>query len=192
MAQRGSFVNVEAHTLRNAMYRTYEHKNTIVSIFLLTTLIAVGAKIRIYTPLTPVPFTLQTLFVGYTGLHLRKYRFAPPLIYVVLGFLGVPVFAGNGGGLAYLSSPTLGYLIGFIIAPVIIGLIYRENSYTRAVISTLIGLMVILIAGSLYLGLIYGNILKGFCLGALPFIPFELIKAMSAGTMKTAELYIRK
>lgn len=90
-------------------------------------LIIVGSYIRF--PLPPVPITLQTLFVllaGFlTGSRMALFSVA---IYLLLGFVGLPVFSG-GGGIGYLLGPTGGFLVGLLPAAVIAGLAgnYREK-----------------------------------------------------------------
>ncbi|HOE85137.1 MAG TPA: biotin transporter BioY [Sphaerochaeta sp.] len=86
---------------------------------LFSALIIVGSYIRF--PLPPVPITLQTLFVllaGFlTGSRMALFSVA---IYLLLGFVGLPVFSG-GGGIGYLLGPTGGFLVGLLPAAVIAG-----------------------------------------------------------------------
>src|SRR5438874_12886343 len=81
-------------------------------------LVAVFARIAIYTPLTPVPFTLQPMAIMLTGLFLGSGpAFFALLEYVVAGALGTPVFAGGNGGWLYVSTtPPLGYLLSYPVA----------------------------------------------------------------------------
>ena len=87
--------------------------------FILST--ALGAYARIYLPFTPVPITLQTFFVLLSGAVLgKKLGGISQAGYVILGGIGLPLFAGMGG-IEYLFGPTGGYLIGFIVASWVIG-----------------------------------------------------------------------
>lgn len=87
---------------------------------LFTALIIVGSYIRF--PLPPVPFTLQTLFVLLAGfLGGSRMALFSILIYLLLGFIGLPVYSG-GGGIAYILGPTGGFLIGLIPASFVSGL----------------------------------------------------------------------
>ena len=82
---------------------------------LFASLIAAGAFIKITLPIQPIPmhFTLQWFFVLLAGLLLnKKLAGASVGVYLLLGLMGVPVFA-SGGGMSYLLRPTFGYLIGF-------------------------------------------------------------------------------
>jgi len=86
-------------------------------------LVAVFARIAVPLPFTPVPFTLQPMAVMLTGMFLGKRAgFAALVEYLVAGTLGAPVFAGGGGGIAYLSSiSSLGYLIAYPFAAYVVG-----------------------------------------------------------------------
>ena len=72
-------------------------------------------------------FTLQTFFVFLTGLMLEaKYALISQLVYMAIGLMGVPIFS-TGGGIAYILSPTFGYIIGFAVSALIISLLVRKN-----------------------------------------------------------------
>ena len=90
----------------------------LVVVFALLMIPAAQAKIEA----DPVPYTLQVLFVLLTGLVLGPWRGAAAmLLYAVMGFAGLPVFA-RGGGPAYFLTPTAGYIYGFIIAAFVVGM----------------------------------------------------------------------
>lgn len=73
-----------------------------------------------------VPITLQTLAVMLTGLCLGPVRGAlAVLLYLTLGFAGLPVFSGGRSGLQVLTTPTAGYLIGFLLAAFVVGHVAR-------------------------------------------------------------------
>ncbi len=157
-------------------------KNLAASLFF-AALIALGAKIRIYTPLTPVPFTLQTFFIFTAALYLRRHWASVATgLYVLMGLLGVPVFAGENAGITYILGATGGYLLAFLFVPPLISHMFRrfEYSWLSAFAASMLGAIFILTIGSLYLGLYIGNIARGFILGFLPFIGVELAKAMGA------------
>lgn len=74
----------------------------------------------------PVPITLQTLGVALAGLALGPVRgFLAVLLYLLVGFAGLPVFAGGAAGLAVLAKPSAGYLVSFPIAALVAGLLSR-------------------------------------------------------------------
>jgi len=88
---------------------------------------ALGAYVRIPLPWTPVPITLQTLFVSLAGAALGPVLGpASQGLYLAAGAAGMPLFAGGLGGLAYLlGGPTTGYLLGFVPATVCTGWLIR-------------------------------------------------------------------
>ena len=87
---------------------------------LLGALTAVGAYVAV--PLPPVPVTLQTLFVDLAGVLLGGYLAAlSQLVYILLGVIGLPVFAGGKAGAGVLLGPTGGYLFGFVAGAFVIG-----------------------------------------------------------------------
>ncbi|MBU1291753.1 biotin transporter BioY, partial [bacterium] len=91
---------------------------TLVSLF--AALTAVGAFISI--PIYPVPLTLQTLFTLLAGMTLGSVMgTSSQIIYVMLGVIGLPVFAGFKAGIGILFGPTGGFLFGFIICAFIVG-----------------------------------------------------------------------
>ncbi|MFZ1411138.1 MAG: biotin transporter BioY [Micropruina sp.] len=75
-------------------------------------------------PIGPVPITLQTLAVALSGLVLGPLRgFLATSLYLVVGFAGLPVFAGYTGGLGVLAKPSIGYLLSFPFAALVAGLL---------------------------------------------------------------------
>ena len=100
----------------------------IVLCGLFTALIAVGAFIRITIPTEPYPFTfsLQWLFVLLAGFLLgAKMGAMSVAAYVIIGLAGVPVFV-HGGGPQYIFRAGFGFLLGFIPAAFVIGLLARD------------------------------------------------------------------
>lgn len=128
---------------------------------LFVALLAVGSYIRIPTP--AVPLTLQTLFVLLSGVLLGAKRGSVAVgIYLLLGLLGLPVFA-NGGGPAYVLQPSFGFLIGFVAGAFCAGAIAHQKprpSQKRLLLANLAGLGVIYLCGLLYYPLIVGMYLK--------------------------------
>src|SRR5829696_7645933 len=85
-----------------------------------------AAAAQITIPLSPVPFTLQVLAVILSGLLLGvRHGALAQAVYVLVGAIGVPVFAGFKGGLGILLGPTGGYLISYPIAAAVAGLAAR-------------------------------------------------------------------
>jgi len=113
---------------------------------------SVSAYIRI--PIGPVPLTMQTFAVQLTGYCLgARGGAAATLLYTAVGLAGIPVFA-SGGGLAYVLSPTFGYILGFTACALVTGILARFNkqgSVFTAYIIMLTGLVGIYIPGILWL-----------------------------------------
>ncbi|QZY56932.1 biotin transporter BioY [Crassaminicella profunda] len=124
----------------------------MILISLFAALTAVGAFIKIPTPL--VPFTLQFLFCAYSGVFLgAKYGLYSQLLYVGIGLAGIPIFT-KGGGIHYIYQPTFGYLIGFIFCAFIIGLVtqnLKKITFIKVYIPVVVGLMVVYAIGVPYL-----------------------------------------
>lgn len=91
---------------------------------LFAALTAICSFITIPLGFTPVPINLGTLAVFLTGGILgKKYGSISIIVYVLLGAAGVPVFSGFRGGIGVLAGPTGGYIIGYIAAVFVIGVI---------------------------------------------------------------------
>jgi biotin transport system substrate-specific component len=125
----------------------------IVMVGLFAALTAVGAFIRI--PIPYVPITLQVFFVILAGLLLgSKLGALSQLIYVMVGLIGIPIFA-EGGGPGYIINPSFGYLIGFIAAAWVMGKLNNNKASTagrfKILYSSMIALAVIYALGIPYL-----------------------------------------
>ncbi|MCD6472367.1 biotin transporter BioY [Candidatus Aerophobetes bacterium] len=159
-----------------------------VSIFVALT--SLGAFVRIPLPFTPIPITLQTLFVLLSGVILgSKLGGISQFLYLFLGAIGLPIFAGATGGLAYLAGPTGGYIIGFVLAACITGKVAGKpkNNFFHIILAMSLGTVVIYLAGGL--GLIYTlkiGIKEIFYLGIAPFISGDIIKLTAAALIAKA------
>lgn len=148
-------------------------------------LIGLCARIAIPLPFSPVPITGQTLAVLLVGTLLGSRRGSLCLLtYLAEGAAGLPVFAGGQAGLAHLMGPTGGYLVGFVAAAYVTGLL-AERGYDRrmgtALLAMLLGNVVIYAFGLLWLACFVGG--EGaLAAGLLPFIPGDLLKVI-LGTM---------
>ncbi len=112
---------------------------------------AAGAYVVI--PVAPVPITLQTLFL-YVAAGLLGGRVAAlsQVVYVLLGVIGLPVFAGGKAGLGILFGPTGGYLLGFILGAYAAGKLMPSNGVpgaVRTVLALAAGTVVIYVPGVL-------------------------------------------
>lgn len=166
---------------------SYSTTRQLILAALFTALTAIGALIHIPFPL--VPLTLQTLFTVLAGsLLYPRWAVLSQTVYLILGLIGLPVFAG-GGGPSTLLSPSFGYLIAFpVVAGWISWRVHRHVSfpsfYQRLGIH-LSGLMLLLFIGSVWLYLSTRLILQSplspttaISAGFLIFVPGECVKAV--------------
>ena len=153
----------------------------LISIF--AALTAVGAFIKIPTPL--VPFTLQFLFCAYSGVFLGgKKGLYSQLLYISIGLIGIPIFA-SGGGPAYILQPTFGYLLGFMACSYTIGRFvqtFSKVTFIKIFSTVLLGLFFVYLCGVGYLYLIVNFYLQkqmtlqaAIGAGLLPYITPDLI-----------------
>jgi len=139
----------------------------------------------IVIPLQPLPITLQTLFTGLAGVLLGGYTGAlSQIIYVLLGIIGLPVFAGGKAGIGTLFGPTGGYLIGFIVGAYVIGKIVearREPGLVWIVLALVAGNLVIYTCGTIQLSITtHFSLGKSLMVGVVPFLPGDLLKLLTA------------
>src|SRR5689334_2043755 len=117
--------------------------------------IAVFARIEI--PMQPVPITGQTFAVLLIGALLGSKRGAAAMIaYIFEGAAGLPFFAGGASGIAILTGATAGYLLGFIVAAYVIGLLAErglERSVRTSIIPFLVGTLIIYLFGVTWLSI---------------------------------------
>jgi len=171
-----------AQTLENLIGGTFARKAAITvlgSLFL-------AAMSQINVPSYPVPVTLQTLAVMLIGLTFGfRLATATVALYLIEGFVGLPVFAGFSFGPAVFVGGTAGYLFGFLGAAALMGFMAD-----RGVTKTWAGMVATLLAGEVVifgLGIAYLTYLYGFdkalAYGLYPFILADLVKVAIAALM---------
>lgn len=174
-----------APTLSSRMFpRTSGWLRDLILIVLGTLFVAALAQVKVPLPFTPVPLTGQTFAVLLVGAALGSKRaLGSMVLYLALGALGLPVFAGGASGVAYLSGATLGYLVGFVIAAYLIGLMAErglERSVRTSFIPFLAGTLIIYICGVAWLSLVLGSLSRAVAAGLLPFLIGDSIKLIAA------------
>jgi len=145
-------------------------------------LTALGAFVRIPLPFTPVPITLQTLFVVLAGVYLGGRDAAgSQLAYLGIGAIGLPVFAG-GAGVAHLMGATGGYLLAFPLAAWMVGALVRPGDRLLRALAVFTGAKVIIFGlGTVWLATVLGvDASRAIALGVLPFLPGAVIKVAAA------------
>lgn len=140
--------------------------------------LSIMSQVLIPLPYTPVPISLGTFGVTLMALlYGRKLGTATILSYVAAGSLGAPIFAGGKAG--SLFSPTGGYILGYIIAVVILGYLADKGvtkSYVKTILSLLLSSAIILTLGALVLSLFMPG-KNAFMIGVLPFLPGDALKS---------------
>jgi biotin transport system substrate-specific component len=144
----------------------------------------VGLTAQVEIPLWPVPLTLQTLGVLFTGAVLGSRRGALALVlYLAEGAAGLPIFAGGAAGVAHLLGPTGGYLAGFVVAAGVVGWL-AERGWDRRLVWTALAMMagnvIIYALGVAWLAVYLGDLQTAVVKGALIFVPGDLIKIVVA------------
>jgi biotin transport system substrate-specific component len=149
---------------------------------LMAALTAAGAYIVV--PVGAVPIVLQNLFVMLAGLLLGScWGLASVGVYLLAGICGLPVFAGGTGGIGRLIGPTGGYLLGYLPAVYLIGMI-SERTQRRVlsdVFAMIAGCAVVYAFGVSWLKLITGMTLaKTLAVGMYPFLIGDALKIAAA------------
>lgn len=160
----------------------------IVSGALLT---ALAAQISFHVPWTPVPYTGQTFAVLLTGAALGwRDGAASQLLYVALGAVGLPFYAGAEGGWSAVSGSTGGYLVGYIVTAAVVGALAERGKDRRvatAVPAMLAGSAVIYLFGVTWLAHVLDvSASKAIELGLTPFVIGDAIKLGLAGLLLPA------
>jgi biotin transport system substrate-specific component len=149
---------------------------------LMAALTAVGAYIHV--PIGPVPIVLSTLFVLLSGLLLgSRWGMASMGLYLLVGAIGMPVFAGGKGGFAHFLGPTGGYLFGYVLASWITGFISErsQGSLILDVFAVIIGSLTIYGLGVPWLKMVTQmSWPKTFIVGIAPFLIGDAVKASVA------------
>ncbi|MHC1681084.1 MAG: biotin transporter BioY [Methanomassiliicoccales archaeon] len=150
--------------------------------FVLALLMTLAAQVRIVLPFTPVPFTGQVLVVLLGALVLGRY-----------GALGQGMYLGMGAtfgwfsgmaGFAALMGPTGGYLLGFVLASVVLGeIVERQKDWSmKQVLAVMsLGVLIIYALGAAQLALFLGlDVVDAILLGVVPFVTVDALKVLMA------------
>ena len=163
----------------------------LVLVALFAALMVAGAYINIPTPL--VPFTLQIFFTVLAGALLgARLGALSQVLYIVLGLVGLPVFAGGAGGIGAVAAPSFGYLIGMVAGAFVCGLVAQRGtpSFPRMLVAAFLGLLAIYVVGVPYMYLLLRFYLHhGIAVGAalysgfLIFLPLDAVKCVVAAAL---------
>tara|TARA_B110000483_G_C17899727_1_gene428829 strand:- start:63 stop:614 length:552 start_codon:yes stop_codon:yes gene_type:complete len=145
-------------------------------------ILAISSKVKI--PFYPVPMTMQTLVVLMIGVAFGwKLGLATVSLYLFEGIIGLPVFSGTpekGIGIIYFTGPTMGYLLGFLVAVYFSGRFVYDNNLAKNFLKLFFATSLIYILGMIWLGSLIGWDKPIFQLGAQPFLLAELLKILIA------------
>ncbi|WP_425101254.1 biotin transporter BioY [Tropicibacter sp. S64] len=143
--------------------------------------LAVSAKISV--PMWPVPITMGTFAVLALGAaYGPRLGLVTILGYMLVGVLGFDVFAGSSAetyGIAYMLGGTGGYLVGYVLATVLLGILARmgwDRSAPKMAGAMLLGNVIIYVPGLIWLGMLYGWDKPILEWGLTPFLVGDVIK----------------
>ena len=148
--------------------------------------VALSAQVVVPVLFSPVPMTLQPLAVLTVGGLLGSAGgVSALLLYIVLGALGLPVFAGGGSGILHLVGPTGGYLLAFPIAAGMTGVLAGPvpRSPLRVLLACALGMVIIHAGGVAQLALLGGDPSLAMRVGFVPFLTGDLLKAGLAAAL---------
>jgi biotin transport system substrate-specific component len=136
---------------------------------------------------TTIPFTLQTMGVFIAaGLLGWKYGTLSVVIYVLLGAVGVPVFAGFSGGVGTLVGPTGGYILGFIFTALAVGLITKffGTKLYVLIIAMVVGLALCYLFGTIWFMIVYQcDFVSALVMCVIPYLIFDGCKILVASIL---------
>ena len=165
--------------------KSFKHTKLIKYLFIAllgSILLAISSKIKI--PFYPVPMTMQTFVVLIIGVAFGwKLGLATISLYLFEGIIGLPVFSGTpekGMGIVYFTGPTMGYLLGFIVAVYFAGKFKYDDNLFKTFFKLTFAISFIYLFGILWLGNLIGWDKPIFKLGVQPFLLAELFKILIA------------
>lgn len=162
-----------------------------VLVMLGVAVLALAAKIKV--PMWPVPVTMGTFAVLTIGAaYGARLGLATIFGYMLVGALGFDVFAGSSAeqfGLTYMMGGTGGYLVGYVLATLALGLLAArgwDRSMGRMALALLIGNALIYVPGLLWLGTLYGWDKPILAWGLTPFLIGDALKLVLAAVLLPA------
>lgn len=157
------------------------HSKRIVNIGIMIGLLIIASQISFR--IGPIPITMQTMMIMIIATMLNpRDSITVGLIYLLMGAIGLPVFASFGGGLAYLLGPTGGFLISF---PIILGVMSYIMSYNDGlafkIIAYFIGTVICYLIGVEYFMVVTNySLTDSINLCVVPFVLGDLLKIVGA------------
>lgn len=152
---------------------------------LMAAVICILGPLSIPIGLIPISFTNFAIYISLYILGMKKGTFSL-IIYLLVGFAGVPVFSGFSSGPARIFGPTGGYLIGFIFMAIIAGFFIDKifNKWYLSIVGMILGTAVCYIIGTAWLAYQANiSISAALAAGVLPFIPGDLAKIILSASI---------
>ncbi|MHB8070320.1 MAG: biotin transporter BioY [Candidatus Cryosericum sp.] len=152
----------------------------VAQLAVMVSLLVVGAYVSI--PLRPVPITFQDTFVVLTPLVFGSTAYIAILAYLLLGLVGLPVFAGGASGLVALTGPTGGFLVGFLLVAVVVGFVadhWHRETWWRDLILAEGALVLIYVPGVFWMWHVlqlHGDTAWAAMLGLIPVFLVDVAK----------------
>lgn len=165
---------------------------TIVLVVSGALLTALASQIRIPLGFTPVPINLGTFAVVLTGGVLGARRGAVSIgLYLVLGLVGLPFFQGGNGGWTYATGATAGYLVGYLVMAVVVGLAAERgrDRHTGQFLAAIVAAnAVVYVLGASWLARhlgipVFGGESSAWALGVRPFLAGDAVKMVAAALL---------
>ena len=167
-----------------SVFEQYSSSNISKIAFFLLGIILLSVSSKVSVPFYPVPMTFQTFVVYFIAASMGMIGFYSTLSYVILGLMGLPIFAA-GGGIGYIMSPTFGFLYGMVLGSFVVAY-YSKSLFDKKIlkisISILAGSSIIFLCGILHLTSFIG-LEKAILVGLTPFIYSELLKIIFSVTL---------
>lgn len=155
---------------------------TIIS--LMTAILCILGPITLPIPISPVPISLVTLAIYFSVYVLGMKRGTIScLLYLLIGFVGLPVFSAFTGGVGKLFGPTGGYMIGYIFMALISGFFIEKWAVKRIlhIVGMVLGTVVCYLFGTVWLSMQAGmSFYAALGVGVVPFILGDTVKIVAA------------
>jgi len=160
--------------------KTNVYRMAIIGV--MAAVICILGPLSIPIGVVPVTFTNLAIYFSLYALGMKRGTMSY-IIYMLIGFIGLPVFSGFGGGPSKIIGPTGGYLIGFIFMALISGFFIDKyfDKWYMCFTGMVLGMSVCYVFGSMWLSYQASiSAAQAFAMGVIPFIPGDLIKILIA------------
>ncbi|RMG51637.1 MAG: biotin transporter BioY [Acidobacteria bacterium] len=177
---------IQRATLIDVIWPSIQGTRKLIVALVFSGIIALMAQVAIPLPFTPVPITGQTFAVLLAGALLGpRYGALTIVFYLLEGASGLPFFAGGSSGWFHLWGPTGGYLVAYIPAAYVVGILAErgwDRRWGKALLMMMVGEAIILSLGALWL-IRYVPVDRVLMLGVIPFLPGDIVKGMLAAAV---------